>query len=130
MLTDEFATLISNGCLETVNGTICCSKTDWTPHPAFEGVYLKHLIKGDSTAGQLSCHIVRVDPGCTLEAHTHNPQWEMHEVIKGYGKANLNGQEMTYHPGKAAVIPCGYNHSIRAGKEGLTVLAKFFPALV
>ncbi len=57
----------------------------WNNHPKFKGVYLKHLIKGDETDGQLSCHMVKVDPGCVLESHIHENEWELDEIIEGEG---------------------------------------------
>ncbi|WP_320169294.1 cupin domain-containing protein [Maridesulfovibrio sp.] len=130
MISDEFAMLVSNGCVETVDGPIFCTELDWNPHAAFEGVALKHIVTGENTAGQLSCHIVRIEPGCVLESHTHDPQWELHEVIKGSGVATVSGKESDYHPGKSSVIPSGQTHKVQAGDEGLILLAKFFPALL
>lgn len=130
MTIQEFPTLAANGKIETISDSINCSNIKWNPHPAFEGVYLKHLITGETTAGQLSSHIVRIDPDCTLETHIHGSQWELHEVIGGNGKASLADKSILYHPGKSAVIPKGEQHSVTAGPEGLTLLAKFFPALI
>ncbi|NDV26412.1 cupin domain-containing protein [Desulfovibrio sp. JC010] len=130
MTPTEFSTLAANGAIETIDGTINCTDLDWNPHPAFKGVHLKHLVTGETTEGQLSCHIVRIDPGCTLERHIHENQWEMHEIIAGNGEAALAEAKTTYHPGKSAIIPKGEEHSVKAGTEGLTLLAKFFPALI
>ncbi len=130
MQPEEISALISNGFVEYLNDSTKCSDLNWNPHPAFEGVSLKHLITGSKTEGQLSCHIVRIDPGCTLETHTHENQWELHEVIKGGGEAELAEKNISYHPGRTAVIPKGKTHSVKAGSEGLVLLAKFFPALV
>lgn len=126
----EISVLFCNGSVETVDGTIKCSELDWSPHPVFEGVNLKHLVTGEKTNGSLSCHVVRVAPGCSIETHTHNPQWELHEIIQGSGQAMLDGEMKTYLPGRSTVIPCGCEHSVRAGDDGLTILAKFFPALL
>ncbi len=130
MKTSELASLISNGIIETGCGQTDCADLAWNPHAAFKGVYLKHLITGDKTGGQLSCHIVRIDPGCTLETHSHDSQWELHEVISGNGTAVLDKKTNPYHPGRSAVIPKDCPHSVQAGQEGLTLLAKFFPALI
>ena len=102
----------------------------WNPHPAFKGVSLKHLVTGADTGGALSCHMVRVDPGCVLKTHTHNPQWELHEVVEGSGEAMLGDETAPYAPGKVAVIPCGQAHRVQAGDQGLILFAKFFPALI
>lgn len=130
MTTNEFSELAVNGTIATIEGTISSAEQPWNPHPAFEGVHLKHIITGNNTDGQLSCHIVRIDPGCTLESHIHENQWELHEIIEGSGEAKLKTKTMSYHPGKSAIIPKGEIHSVQAGKKGLTLLAKFFPALI
>jgi len=93
-------------------------------------VYLKHIIRGENTNGQLSSHMVRIDPGCTLETHIHAEQWELHEVIEGAGTCNLGGCSVSYGPGQMAVIPSGTLHAVTAGENGLVLLAKFFPALL
>lgn len=102
----------------------------WNAHPSFKGVSLKHLVKGADTEGRLSCHIVRIDPGCVLEEHIHDGQWELHEVIQGAGIFLVNGRETAYHPGQMAIIPKGTGHKVVAGSGGLVLLAKFFPALI
>lgn len=130
MQPEEISTLISNGFIEHLTDSTKCSDLSWNPHPAFEGVYLKHLITGSKTEGQLSCHMVRIDPLCKLETHIHENQWELHEVIKGAGEAQMGEKSINYHPGRSAVIPKGKAHSVKAGNEGLILLAKFFPAIV
>ncbi|WP_353119100.1 cupin domain-containing protein [Nitratidesulfovibrio sp.] len=102
----------------------------WNPHPSFQGVEMKHLVRGASTEGRLSCHMVRVAPGCTLETHVHEGQWELHEVMHGSGRAEVSGKGMDYRPGSVNVIPMGTAHRVQAGDDGLWLLAKFFPALL
>jgi quercetin dioxygenase-like cupin family protein len=102
----------------------------WNEHPKFPGVFLKHLIKGVDTDGRLSCHLVKINPHAVLAEHMHENQWELHEVIAGEGKFLLNSQETSYRPGCMAIIPQGTNHKVIAGKNGLFLLAKFFPALL
>jgi quercetin dioxygenase-like cupin family protein len=102
----------------------------WTPHAAFPGVALKHLITGAENGGLASFHLVRVDPGCALKEHTHPGQWELHEVVAGSGTAILNGHSVPYASGSMALIPRNSPHQVTAGDEGLLILAKFFPALL
>lgn len=102
----------------------------WNAHPAFAGVSLKHLVTGVDTDGALSCHLVRVEPGMRLESHVHQGQWELHEVVAGFGTAAIDGCAADYRPGVVAVIPKGVAHDVTAGDEGLCLFAKFFPALV
>jgi quercetin dioxygenase-like cupin family protein len=102
----------------------------WNASPVFKGVYLKHLIKGDETEGQLSCHLVKIEPGCSIGLHNHAGKSELHEVVSGTGICNIENMEIHYKSGIISLIPADINHEVHAGKEGLFLLAKFFPALV
>ena len=130
MNTMELAQCLSNGVVCYENREESLAECPWVPHPSFEGVHLKHLIKGADTGGQLSCHLVRVEPGKALQSHTHEGQWELHEVVEGQGTARLGETEIPYHPGRMTVIPQNAPHSVQAGDQGVVLLAKFFPALV
>ena len=103
---------------------------EWMAHPAFAGVYLKHLVKGEDTGGRLSCHMVRVEGGRELGLHRHEGQLELHEVISGDGAGFLGDREISYTPGRMTVIPQGVEHKVQAGPDGLVLLAKFVPALL
>jgi quercetin dioxygenase-like cupin family protein len=130
METREIVASIANGTITCMDKTEDASHIVWAAHPSFQGVYLKHLVKGDATDGQLSCHMVRIDPGCVLEEHIHAEQWELHEVLDGAGQGWLDTQVLAYHPGQMTVIPQGTKHRVQAGEDGLVLLAKFFPALI
>lgn len=65
------------------------NENDYTPHKAFKGVFLKHLVKGEMTDGRISCHLVKVEPFCSLETHVHPEQLEIHEVIFGDGECQI-----------------------------------------
>ncbi len=126
-----------SSCLTTIEaGTVfyvvreeAVSDKGWNAHPIYKGVYLKHLVLGSDTDNRLSCHIVKVDPYCTLEEHLHDGKLELHEVIAGSGTCFLNGKEITYLPGVIGVIPANVKHKVTAGKNGLYLMAKFAPAL-
>ncbi len=130
--------MIGLGIVECVtNGVIFCGNRmedardiPWTAHPKFNGVSLKHLIRGAATDGKLSCHLVKVDPGCMLDEHVHPGEWELHEVIGGEGECYLDSDLIRYKPGCMAVIPQGTGHTVVAGRNGLVILAKFFPAVI
>ena len=102
----------------------------YTPHKSFKGVYLKHLVSGDMTDKRISSHLVKVEPFCSLEIHTHLEQVEIHEVIQGYGECQIADKQLQYVPGVVAVIPQGVQHSVTAGENGIYILAKFSPALL
>jgi mannose-6-phosphate isomerase-like protein (cupin superfamily) len=121
---------MANGSITYVERDDQAGKFQWNVHPKFKGVYLKHLIRGTDTEGQLSCHLVRLDPESVLEHHIHEDQWELHEVIEGEGSFVLGTKMTPYYPGRMGIIPKGTSHKVVAGKVGLVLLAKFFPALL
>ena len=132
---------ISQLAMDMERGRVCRGGSDgvsarpsatvgWQAHPVFEGVELKHLVTGADTGGALSCHMVRVRPGCELREHVHEGQGELHEVVSGTGRAEVAGTALDYAPGVVAIIERGTRHSVLAGDEGLVLLAKFFPALL
>lgn len=103
---------------------------EWSPHPAFKGVFLKHIIKAADTEKRLSCHIVKIEPHCELGSHIHEGRMELHEVIGGNGTCTIGEETFDYFSGTVSYIPDDIKHSVRAGSEGLYILAKFSPALI
>lgn len=103
---------------------------EWNEHPVFKGVFLKHIIKGKNTDNHLSCHLVKVNPGCEIGIHNHAGKNELHEVIGGLGHCMVEETKMNYYKGVIAFIPADKDHFVKAGDEGLFLLAKFFPALL
>ena len=101
----------------------------WNPHPAFEGVTLKHLLTGTDTGGAFSFHLVRVAPGKSIGTHIHEMQTETHEVAGGSGVCINEGIEIPYAPGTMTILKKGTPHSVTAGSDGLFIFAKFFPPL-
>lgn len=130
METKETAGCAADGSIVFVDRDCRAGEIPWNQHPRFKGVYLKHLVTGADTGGMLSRHVVRIDPDAVLEDHIHEDQWELHEVVEGEGTFALGSRETPYCPGRMAVIPKGAAHKVVAGKNGLVLLAKFFPALV
>lgn len=107
-----------------------CGELPWHAHPVFTGVALKHLVTGAQTGGRFSAHLVRLEPGAEIGDHVHDASWELHEVAAGSGRCLLAGRTIDYAPGVAAVLPQNVPHSVRAGQDGLRLLAKFVPALI
>lgn len=114
----------------TINTAINSKGIEYSPHPKFKGVSLKHLVTGDMTNNQISCHLVKVEPFCTLETHTHEKNLEIHEVISGDGIFYLGESTSKYNVGSVGVIPANISHKVVAGKNGIYILAKFTPALL
>ena len=103
---------------------------DWHPHAVFKGVFMKDIIRGESTSGRLSCHLVRIEPGYAIGDHIHDGRMEMHEVISGSGTCYSGDKVIAYTGGVVSIIPDNLNHRIEAGESGLFFLARFCPALV
>lgn len=125
----DFLAKVSTGNVYFQDGQVSVDELPWNPHPKFKGVYLKNLISGEDTDRRLSCHIVKIEPFCTLDMHAHDGQIEIHEVVAGDGKFCLDGKDIRYSVGTIAVIPADTPHKVVAGKDGLYLFAKFTPAL-
>jgi mannose-6-phosphate isomerase-like protein (cupin superfamily) len=119
-----------NGTIATLPSLTQTQSIDFIPHPKFKGVAMKHLVTGSMTENQISCHLVKVDPFCTLDTHTHETNLEIHEIISGDGTCNLADKKIAYAPGTLTVIPPSTFHKVEAGRNGLYILAKFTPALL
>lgn len=102
----------------------------WNPNPAFPGVALKHLLTGADTSGRLSLHLVRLEPGAEIGSHVHETNWELHQVVGGSGQLLLDGRTVPYHPGVTATLPENEPHAVRAGEQGLQLIATFSPPLL
>ncbi len=114
---------INGKCVEIEN-------LEWTEHSVFKGVFLKHVIKGESTNDSLSCHLVKINPRCEIGIHNHTGKTELHEILSGSGQCSIGQTNMDYINGVVGFIPANIDHSIKADNDGLLLLAKFFPALV
>ena len=101
----------------------------WIPSPKFEGVAMRNLVVGARTDGRLSAHLVRIEPGKAIGEHVHEGSLEVHEILEGSGIAVMPGEEREYRAGVVSLIPQGMLHEVRAGRDGLLLLAKFAPAL-
>ena len=101
----------------------------WSKHQTFAGVYLKPLITSNDTNGEFSYHLVKIEPNMEIGKHIHETQLETHEVILGDGICINNEAEIEYSIGTISILSAGSNHSVKAGKNGLYLFAKFFPAL-
>jgi quercetin dioxygenase-like cupin family protein len=123
-------TIFNEGTLTLGKRKIELADLTWNAHPAFKGVYLKHLITGADTDGVLSCHLVKIDPGCSIGDHVHEGKNELHEVLQGNGRCMLETDEISYRPGVMTLIEKDKRHTVYADEQGLFIMAKFFPALI
>ena len=130
MKTSDVVRNFENGSLYTILNKKELTNGEWNPHKKFAGVSLKNLAVSSDSGGRVSCHLVRVEPGCELSLHSHENNLEIHEVISGSGTLKLGGNNYEYRSGSLSVIPDGAEHEVIAGPEGLYILAKFIPALI
>lgn len=119
----------NNGRLVVPGKAVKFEQIEWTKHPVFEGVELKHIITGKDTEGQFSYHLVRIAPGKAIKNHIHETQLETHEVIAGAGVCINDGAEINYETGVISIMPAKVPHEVIAGEKGLYMFAKFIPAL-
>ena len=119
----------NKGTLKLPTNTTEFSDIPWSKHPTFDGVELKHIVTAKDTDGKFSYHLVRIAPNKSIENHIHKTQLETHEVIAGSGVCINDGVIISYESGTISIMPMGIPHEVTAGKEGLFLFAKFFPAL-
>lgn len=129
MTTEAALAAFADGTKVLENAEHSAAASPWQPHPRFAGVQLKTLVNNAEAAGAYSCHLVHIDPGCTLDSHVHEEQNELHEVLGGEGLVTLGGRTVEYRAGTLGVIPKGAPHAVRAGDGGLVLLATFVPGM-
>lgn len=123
-------TKFENGILYMNENAVIVNELSWNEHPVYKGVFLKHLIKGENTNQQLSCHLVKIEPDCEIGLHNHAGKSELHEIVDGSGYCVIENNKFNYAAGITGFIPADANHLVKAGEQGLFILAKFFPALL
>lgn len=128
-MNNEVFEAFNKGRLSIVEGDVAFDQINWSKHPTFEGVELKHIITAKDTDGHFSFHLVRIAAGKTIGNHIHETQLETHEVISGSGVCINGGKKIVYESGVISIIPAKIPHEVKAGNEGLYLFAKFMPAL-
>lgn len=121
--------LFNNGKLVLPEKETGFAGIEWSKHPTFKGVELKHIITAKDTDGKFSYHLVRIAPGCSIRNHIHETQLETHEVIKGSGRCVNAGSTIPYEAETISIMQAGVPHEVIADSEGLYLFAKFMPAL-
>lgn len=122
--------VLDNGLIRLKDIILSAQTIEWNPHPSFQGVSLKHLVRAQDTEGRLSCHLVKIEPRCEIGSHVHETSLELHEVLVGDGHCWIDDNGMEYKPEVVALIPVNKVHRVKAGDDGLFIMAKFTPALL
>lgn len=128
-MNNELFEAFNRGRLALIDSEVSFEQINWTKHPTFEGVELKHIVTAKDTNGLFSYHLVRIEPEKAIGNHIHETQLETHEVIAGDGICINNGVEIKYKQGVISIMPEKVPHEVKAGKDGLYLFAKFMPAL-
>ena len=102
---NEVFEAFDHGRMAVVGKTVDFDTIEWSKHPVFEGVELKHIITGSETDGEFSYHLVRVAPGKRIGNHIHETQLETHEVIAGDGFCINDNTRLEYRQGVISIIP-------------------------
>ncbi|MDD4767802.1 MAG: AraC family ligand binding domain-containing protein [Desulfotomaculaceae bacterium] len=121
---------LSEGKVVYTDQDLDVTELDWHPHASFTGVFLKHLVRGDSSDGKFSCHLIRIKDGFEIGEHVHDGKWEFINIVGGVGKGEIAGKKFTCELGVSLVVPENVNHRIVADSGDVYLLAKFIPALL
>ncbi|NLJ76238.1 MAG: cupin domain-containing protein [Peptococcaceae bacterium] len=113
-----------------VDRDVKATELTWQPHASFEGVFLKHLVKGEATGGKFSCHLIRIQSGHAIGGHIHEDKMEFIHIVAGVGRGELGDKRFDCRLGVSIVVPEKIQHSITAGSGDVYLLAKFIPALL
>jgi len=65
-MNNELFVAFNKGRLVLVGGEAAFEQINWSKHPTFEGVELKHIVTSKDTDGKFSYHLVRIAPGKTI----------------------------------------------------------------
>lgn len=121
---------LSEGKVVYIDQDLAVTELEWHPHPSFTGVFLKHLVKGDTSDGKFSCHLIRIKDGFEIGEHVHDDKMEFINILGGVGQGEIAGKKFVCELGVSMVVPEKIKHRIAAGSGDVYLLAKFIPALL
>ena len=58
------------------------------------------------------CSVITVEPGCSIGAHAHDPDFEIYYVLEGELKMDDNGTERVLRAGDAMLTKNGESHDV------------------
>ena len=88
-------------------------------------IHLKDLTdrEGLYRHGRMFAHVI-IDPGCSIGDHPHEHETEFYYVIRGEGRFNDNGTEVTVRAGDICATGWGESHGMRnCTQEPLELIA-------
>ncbi len=105
------------------------AKANFEAHPKFEGVDIAKLLTSEDNAG-LSVSILKISPGSSASVHLHEKELDSIYILRGRGKAYVNGEWVEISEGDYILVPPGEKHGIEnSSKEELVLLATHSPPL-
>jgi len=112
-------------------GSILIKSADirFEPHPKFAGVEIAKLITSENNY-EVSVSILKISPGSSASVHLHEKEVDSIYILKGMGKAYVNGEWVGIREGDYIFVPPGEEHGIEnTGSEELILLATHSPPL-
>lgn len=109
--------------------TIKVDDLKWEQHPVYEGVEMKHLVRGMDTDNHNSKSLVRISKGSVIKTHNHPNNSESIKFISGNGTLVLKNKIIKMSPRSSVDLEKGANHEIRTFDEDVYLIASFMPAL-
>lgn len=105
-------------------------KSDYKPHPKFEGVYIKPFFTSQDNK-VLSNMEVRIEPGFEISPHIHEKEAEFFYVVRGNGLFYSNKSWAPTREGEAMMAPAQVEHGVRNNSVlPLVLFCTFTPPLV
>ncbi len=103
----------------------------WRPHPTAEGVQIKPFITQKEDGLDVTCMLVKVPAGKTVQVHIHEKQDDILYPLAGKATMWVDGTgDFTLQPGVAVRVPKGTKHGISNVTQELLIFDVFSPALL
>ena len=76
-------------------------------------ITLRALFSEEEMLGRVRlCSVITVEPGCSIGAHAHDPDFEIYYMLEGELQMDDNGVQRILHAGDAMLTRNGESHSV------------------
>jgi len=101
----------------------------WVPHP-FLSIQIKHLLSQKDDQAEITCFLVKVPKGSSIQEHVHETQEDIIYVMEGRGRMWVDGVgDFPLAPGTFIRVPKNTRHRIYDVAEDLLNFDVFTPPL-